>query len=198
MLVDLTYSKLFGEALTLEGKINNRGERSCRRGLGKPRWCQIRSAFRHDGDGWSIYNPTVRSHRPFTLGQATRLRDGSDGTIIACGQMVYRALGAAELLAGDGLDIRVLNMSTIKPLDGDAITAAARETGRIVTAEEHSVIGGLGSAVAEHLATTHPAPMAMAGVQDTFGESGTPAELFEKYGLSEEAIAEKMVRLCRA
>ncbi len=137
------------------------------------------------------------SHQ-FSLGKADRLRDGKDGTIIACGQMVYRALGAAELLAGDGLDIRVLNMSTIKPLDGDAITAAARETGRIVTAEEHSVIGGLGSAVAEHLATTHPAPMAMAGVQDTFGESGTPAELFEKYGLSEEAIAEKMVRLCRA
>ena len=134
----------------------------------------------------------------FTLGKAATLRDGGDGTIIACGQMVYRALAAAELLAGDGLDIRVLNMSTVKPLDGEAVTAAARETGRIVTAEEHSVVGGLGSAVAEHLATTLPVPMAMAGVQDTFGESGTPAELFEKYGLTEEAIAEKMARLCRA
>ncbi len=134
----------------------------------------------------------------FTLGKAARLRDGGDGTIIACGQMVCRALGAAELLAKDGLDIRVLNMSTIKPLDGEAITAAARETGRIVTAEEHSVVGGLGSAVAEHLATSTPVPMGMIGVQDTFGESGTPAELFEKYGLTEEAIAEKMAGLCKS
>lgn len=134
----------------------------------------------------------------FTPGKAACLRDGGDGTIIACGQMVYRALGAAELLAQDGLDIRVLNMSSIKPLDHGAVTAAARETGRIVTAEEHSVIGGLGSAVAEHLAVTAPVPMGMIGVQDTFGESGTPAELFEKYGLTEEAIAEKMARLCKA
>jgi transketolase len=132
----------------------------------------------------------------FTLGKAVMLRDGGDGTIIACGQMVYRALGAAERLANDGLHIRVLNMSTIKPLDGEAVTAAARETGRIVTAEEHSVVGGLGSAVAEHLAATTPVPMGMIGVQDTFGESGTPAELFEKYGLTEEAIAEKMSELC--
>jgi len=132
----------------------------------------------------------------FTPGKAARMRDGGDGTIIACGQMVYRALGAAERLAAKGLDVRVLNMSTIKPLDGEAVVAAARETGRIVTAEEHTVVGGLGSAVAEHLALHAPAPMAMVGVQDVFGESGTPDQLFERYGLTEAAIAEKMVALC--
>jgi len=134
----------------------------------------------------------------FTPGKAATLREGTDGTIIACGQMVYRALAAADLLAEQGLDIRVLNMSTIKPLDGEAVEAAAGETGRIVTAEEHSVVGGLGSAVAEHLAKTHPVPISMVGVQDVFGESGTPDQLFEKYGLSESAIAEKMANLCRS
>ena len=134
----------------------------------------------------------------FTVGKAATLREGGDGTIIACGQMVYRALGAADELAKQGLDIRVLNMSTIKPLDGAAVEAAARETGRIVTAEEHSVVGGLGSAVAEHLAKTHPVPIRMVGVQDVFGESGTPDQLFDKYGLSEGAIAEQMANLCRS
>ncbi|NLJ34453.1 MAG: transketolase family protein [Firmicutes bacterium] len=120
----------------------------------------------------------------FEIGRAVRLREGSDVTLAACGYMVGPALAAAKLLAGEGIEARVLNMSTLKPLDGDALLAAARETGALVTAEEHSIIGGLGSAVAEFLGQEYPVPVLRVGIGDTFGESGPPEELLEKYGLT--------------
>lgn len=124
----------------------------------------------------------------FRAGHASRLREGKDATIIACGHMVSLALEAAEMLAKDGVQAAVLNMATIKPIDAEAIVEASRKTGRIVTAEEHNVIGGLGSAVAEVLAERAPCKMKRVGVQDTFGESGTPDELLKKYGLTKESI----------
>ena len=126
-------------------------------------------------------------HR-FVIGKADRLRDGKDATIVANGVMLNIALAAAENLAVFGVNVRVVNVSTLKPLDQAEITAAARETGAIVTAEEHSVIGGLGGAVAECVARNHPVPMEFIGVQDRFGQSGTPAVLMREYGLTAEDI----------
>ncbi len=126
----------------------------------------------------------------FEIGRAAVLRDGSDVAIIACGAMVCQALEAAEMLEGEGISARVVNMSTIKPLDVGAVEAAARQCGCIVTAEEHTVIGGLGSAVAEAVAETFPVPIRRIGMQDCFGHSGKPMELFEKYGLTAKHIAQ--------
>ena len=122
------------------------------------------------------------------IGKANILRDGSDAAIIASGIMVNEALIAAETLAACGISARVIDMHTIKPIDREAIIKAARETGKIVTAEEHSVIGGLGAAVAEVLACEYPVTMALVGQKDTFGESGKPAELLEKYGMTAKDI----------
>lgn len=130
----------------------------------------------------------------FRIGRAHRLREGKDAAIIACGFMVNEALQAAEELLAEGLEVTVINMSTIKPIDREAILAAAA-TGAVVTAEEHSIIGGLGSAVAEVLATDKPVPLAMVGIRDTFGESGTPAELMRTYGLTAAAIKEAVNKL---
>ncbi|NLW07670.1 MAG: transketolase family protein [Clostridia bacterium] len=130
----------------------------------------------------------------FHLGKAHQLRPGRDAAIIACGYMVNEALQAADELLAEGISAMVLNMSTIKPLDREAVLAAAA-TGVVVTAEEHSIIGGLGSAVAELLATTRPTPMAMVGISDSFGESGKPAELMQKYNLTAEAIKAAVKRL---
>jgi transketolase len=121
---------------------------------------------------------------PFTLGKANQLRDGKDLTIIACGLMVSAALEAADKLAGQGIKPRVLDMHTIKPLDDAAILAAARETGRIVVAEEHLLHGGLGSVVAMSVARQQPVQMRFVGLRDTFAESGKPEELLAKYGLT--------------
>ena len=118
------------------------------------------------------------------LGRGSCLREGKDLTIIATGIMVNEAMIAAEELAAKGIDARVIDMHTIKPLDEDIIVKAASETGAIVTAEEHSVIGGLGSAVAEVVVKKCPVRMAMVGQQDTFGESGKPDELKAKYGMT--------------
>ena len=123
------------------------------------------------------------------IGKALEVKAGNDCTIIATGIMVDKAVAAAELLAAKGINVRILDMHTIKPIDKEAVIKAAGETGGIVTAEEHNIIGGLGSAVAEVLATEAPCKMAMVGVKDTFGESGEPGELLEKYGLTAEAIA---------
>lgn len=123
-----------------------------------------------------------------TLGKANVLREGTDATIVATGIMVYDALKAADSLAQQGIMVRVLDMHTIKPLDEDALLAAAKETGHIVTAEEHSVIGGLGGAIAELLAQRLPTPMAFIGQLDTFGESGKPDELKVKYKMTAEDI----------
>ncbi|RJX22604.1 MAG: transketolase family protein [Ammonifex sp.] len=120
----------------------------------------------------------------FEPGEAVLLRKGSDVTIIAAGIMVSAALEAADALAKQGVETRVLDMHTIKPIDVRAIIRAARETGAIVTAEEHSIIGGLGSAVAEVVGENHPAPLKRVGIRDVFGESGKPEELLEKYGLT--------------
>jgi len=124
----------------------------------------------------------------FALGRAAVLRDGGDVTLIACGVMVAEALAAAETLAAEGVGARVLNMATIKPLDEDAVLAAARETGAIVTAEEHSVHGGLGGAVCEVTAARAPVAVERVGIADRFGESGTPRQLLEKYGLTTAEI----------
>ena len=124
----------------------------------------------------------------FKPGKATTLRDGEAATIIACGALVGPAMEAAETLASEGIDVRVINMASIKPLDVDAVAKAAKETGAIITAEEHNIYGGLGAAVAEAVTETVPVPVERVGVKDTFGESGTPKELMAKYGLSAEYI----------
>lgn len=129
-----------------------------------------------------------RESDPVILGQASTLRPGKDVTVIATGIMVAEAMAAAAQLAEEGIDVRVVDMHTIKPLDVEAIVAAAEETGKIVTAEEHSILGGLGSAVAEVTARYCPVPIEMVGQLDTYGESGKPEELKEKYGMTAKAI----------
>lgn len=129
---------------------------------------------------------------PFELGKARLCREGGDVTVFANGAMVYEAMNAAETLAKEGVSVRVYDLHTIKPLDEAAIVAAARETGCIVTAEEHQVYGGMGSAVAECLVKNCPVPVEMVAVQDSFGESGQPQQLMDKYGLNEAAIVEKI------
>lgn len=120
----------------------------------------------------------------FQIGKATVMREGDDVSVIACGQMVGAALEAAETLASEGISAEVVNMSTIKPLDEEAIKATASKTGAVVTVEEHSIIGGLGSAVAEFLSENLPTPLVRVGTRDTFGESGDADELLKKYGLT--------------
>ena len=124
----------------------------------------------------------------FEIGKGTVVRQGNDATIIACGIMVYEAIKAAEELALEGINARVINMSTIKPIDKELIINAAKETKAIVTAEEHSIIGGLGSAVCEVVSEECPVVVKKVGVKDSFGESGTPAELLKKYGLTANDI----------
>lgn len=137
------------------------------------------------------------AHTEFVLGKANLCRDGSDVTIIANGAMVYEALSAEESLKLLGISARVLDMHTVKPLDTDALLSAARETGCIVTAEEHQIIGGLGGAVAEYLSMTCPVPIEMVGVQNSFGESGQPQELMDKYGLNADTIIKKVLEVTR-
>lgn len=127
----------------------------------------------------------------FEIGKSVRLTEGNDVTIIATGLMVNEALIAAEQLKADGIAARVVNMATIKPLDREAVIAAAQETGAIVTAEEHSVIGGLGSAVAEVVCEANPVPVLRVGVEDTFGKSGPALELLPLFGLCAANIAAK-------
>jgi transketolase len=127
---------------------------------------------------------------PFQLGKANKVRDGKDLTIIANGLMVAPALDAAERLAGQGVEARVLDMHTVKPCDDAAVLAAARETGRIVVAEEHLLHGGLGSVVAMSAARQHPVPMRFVGLNDTFAESGPPEALLKKYGLTADDIVQ--------
>lgn len=126
-------------------------------------------------------------YRP-EIGKGITLMEGGDATIIACGVMVSRSLEAARVLAGAGLAVRVVEMHTVKPLDEALVERCARETGAIVTAEEHSIIGGLGGAVAECLVQRQPVPMERVGIADTFTETGPYADLLEKYGLSVEVL----------
>jgi len=149
----------------------------------------VRAAFEHDGP---VY---IRSGRPkaplvydavpaFELGRATRLREGADVTIIANGLLVAAALVAAEELAKDGIGTRVVDMACVKPLDEDEVRAAAEDTGAIVVAEEHLIHGGLGARVAQAVTATHPVPVEFVGIRDTYAESGDPAALMKKYGLT--------------
>lgn len=125
---------------------------------------------------------------PFQIGKARLVREGTDCAVFACGAMVYEAMEAAELLAAEGISLRVLDLHTIKPIDEEAILAAARDCGAIVTAEEHQVSAGLYSAVAEVVVRTCPVPMEAVAVQNTFGQSGPPEALMKEYGLNAEGI----------
>jgi transketolase len=125
----------------------------------------------------------------FEIGKGQIVRSGSAVTIVACGVEVARAIEASEQLAREGISARVVNMATIKPIDTELLSVCAQDTGCFVTAEDHNVYGGLGSAVAEALARTHPCPIEFVGVQDLFGQSGEPAELAEVYGLTAPFIA---------
>lgn len=133
----------------------------------------------------------------FTIGKAVRVREGSDATIIASGFCVAEAIRAAELLAQEGVSVRIVDMFTWKPLDREAILSAAAETGAIVTAENHNVINGLGAAVAEVLVRERPVPVEMVGVQDEFGEVGKLAYLAERFGLKAENIADAVRRVLK-
>ncbi|MFA5146677.1 MAG: transketolase family protein [Candidatus Omnitrophota bacterium] len=125
----------------------------------------------------------------FRIGKANVIRDGKDVTIFACGQMVYEAMVASDMLAKEGIDARIVNLHTPKPVDKDAIIKAAKDTGAVVTAEEHTVLGGMGSAVAEVLSQNFPVPVKMVGLADRFGVSGEPDELFEYFGINAKHIA---------
>ncbi len=127
---------------------------------------------------------------PFVVGKANLLREGKDVALFACGLMVDRSLRAAALLEKEGIRARVVNMHTVKPVDREAIVAACRDTGAIVTAEEHTIVGGFGSAVAEVVVEEHPVPMARIGILDRIGESGEPEELFKAFRLTAEDIAQ--------
>ena len=133
----------------------------------------------------------------FEIGKALMLNEGSDVTIIATGHLVWEAIQAGEMLAEKGIDAEIINIHTIKPLDEEAILKSVAKTGCVVTAEEHMVNGGLGESVASVLARNAPAPLEIVAVQDTFGESGTPAQLMEKYGLTKESIVEKVEKVMK-
>lgn len=134
----------------------------------------------------------------FVPGKSTTLADGSDVTLMACGIMTQQALQAAKMLAEKGISARVINMSSIKPIDEAAIVKAAKETGAIVACEEHTVMGGLGSAVAEVVVRHCPVPMAMVGTEDVFGQSGKASEVLKVYGLTPEHIALEAKKLVEA
>jgi len=140
--------------------------------------------------------PTVTTKdTPFEIGKAYSVREGTDVSIIACGVMVAEAQDAAEFLQSKGVSAEVINMHTIKPLDQETILKSAQKTGCVVTAEEHQKAGGMGSAVMEVLAQNHPVPVEMVGIDDTFGESGNPSELMEKYGITSKEIIEQALKV---
>lgn len=154
----------------------------------------VRAAAEYDGPVYLRFGrlavPVIndREDYNFTMGKGMILREGKDVTIVATGLPVSSALEAAALLEKDGIDAEVINIHTIKPLDEELITASARKTGKVVTVEEHSVIGGLGSAVCDALCGSYPVPVKKIGMQDHFGESGPAMELIHKYGLDGEGI----------
>lgn len=134
---------------------------------------------------WPVFIP---EDMPFEIGKALMLNEGKDVTIFATGHMVWKAVEAGHMLAEKGIDVEVVNIHTIKPLDRDAIVASAKKTGCVVTAEEHQMNGGLGDSIAQLLSRELPTPMEFVAVNDSFGESGTPDQLLEKYGLTSAAI----------
>ena len=159
----------------------------------------VRAAYEMDGPVYMRFGrlavPVINDVPGYTfeVGRAKVLREGTDVTIVACGLMVQAALEAAEHLAADGISAEVINMHTVKPLDTETLVASAAKTGKVVTAEEHSVIGGLGSAVCDALAEQCPVPVKKVGVEDVFGESGPAVDLLAKYGLDAAGV-ERAVR----
>ena len=156
----------------------------------------VHAAVEHEGPVYMRFGrlavPRVNAEDyKFELGKGVELKGGNDVTIVATGLMVAEALAAAETLKEEGIDARVINIHTIKPIDKDILVKAAKETGAIVTAEEHSIIGGLGSAVTEVLAEEYPVPVVRLGVNDTFGKSGPALELLKIFGLDAANIVEK-------
>lgn len=137
----------------------------------------------------------TKQETPFEIGKAQVLKEGNDVCIMACGSMVYESLMAAELLEKEGINARVLNIHTVKPIDTNAIISAAKECGAIVTAEEHQIFGGFGSAVAEVVVQNYPVPMEFIAVKDQFGQSGSPADLLKKYGLKDINIVESVKKV---
>ena len=154
----------------------------------------VRAALEHEGPVYIRFgraNVSIINDRPdykFEIGKGNVVREGKDVTIIANGICVDSALGAAEMLAADGIDAEVLSICTVKPLDEELVIASAKKTGKVVTVEEHSVIGGLGSAVCDCLSANLPTPVKKLGMQDVFGESGPAAALVKKYGLDAEGV----------
>ncbi|MFT5170153.1 MAG: transketolase [Lysobacterales bacterium] len=134
---------------------------------------------------------------PFEIGKANVLREGKDATLIACGILVSEGLSAAKILVEEGIDLRVVNMHTIKPIDEDCIVRAVKETGAIVTAEEHQMAGGLGGAVAEVMGRLAPAPMEFVAMNDSFGQSGSPEELLKEYGLKDVDIVKAVKKVIK-
>ena len=139
----------------------------------------------------AVENVNLNEDYKFEIGKGIKLSEGNDVTIVATGIMVEKALKAKTILANEGINARVINIHTIKPLDTELIIDSAKETGAIITVEEHSIIGGLGSAVTEVVSEFYPVPVVRIGVNDVFGESGKPNELLEKYGLTVENIVER-------
>lgn len=158
----------------------------------------VKAAIEHDGPVYLRFGrlavPVINEHQDyhFELGKGVELCEGSDVTIVASGLTVNESLVAAELLKEDGISARVINIHTIKPIDREILVKAARETGCIVTVEEHSVIGGLGDAVIDAIVTKCPVPVHKIGVQDKFGVSGSAVELLDLYGLTAKHIVEKV------
>ena len=156
------------------------------------------AAYEHQGSVYMRFGrlavPVINDNPDykFEIGKGIVLREGKDVIIVATGLEVSESLVAAEKLAADGIDAKVINIHTIKPIDEELIVAAAKETGKVVTVEEHSVIGGLGSAVCDVLSEKLPTPVLKIGVMDTFGESGPAVELIKKYGLDADSICEKV------
>ena len=143
--------------------------------------------------------PTINDEASyeFKIGKGVTLKEGTDVTIIATGLMVSEALEAAKELESKGINARIINIHTIKPLDNEIVIKAAKETGAIVTAEEHNIIGGLGSAVAEVISESYPVLLKRVGTKDTFGESGKPADLMKKYGLTKDNIIDAVVDIVK-
>ena len=163
----------------------------------------VKAAYEYNGPVYLRFGrlavPVIndRTDYKFELGKGVVLREGKDVTIVATGLCVSSALEAAEKLAADGIDAKIINIHTIKPLDEELIVAAAKETGKVVTVEEHSVIGGLGSAVCDALAEKCPVPVKKIGVQDVFGESGPAVALLAKYKLDGEGVYEQVKEFCK-
>lgn len=143
-----------------------------------------------------VSSPTIHNENyKFEIGKGEVLKEGTDAAIIATGLMVAKAIEAGKILEKMGINVKVINMPTIKPLDEELIIKTAKETGKIITVEEHNVIGGLGSAVSELLSQTHPVKMKIIGVNDCFGKSGTPELLHQEYGLTVENIVESVRKI---